>query len=419
VAVVAVIVSLVFSTAAMAVAGDLDPTFSGDGKQTTDFGGDDEATGVAVQPDGKIVAVGTLGGSGFVLARYNPTGTLDTSFSGDGTETTDFGDEVFGERPAAVAIQPDGKIVVVGEAEVLSGDHGSRLLFALARYKPDGSLDSGFSGDGRQTTTFGSPFVSAWANGVAIQGNGKIVVGGGMGGARDFALARYNPSGTLDTTFSGDGKQTTPFGGNDDEARGVAIQADGKIVAVGQGIGNFAAARYNGNGSLDPTFSGDGKQATDFGGIDAAHAVAIQADGKIIAAGQGGGGATRNDFALVRYNPNGSLDAGFSGDGKLRTDFGFGAADGANGVALQSSGRVVAAGFAGGGATGDDFAVARYNSGGALDTSFSDDGRRRTHFGATDVARGVAVQADDKIIVVGRGRTGVGDDWALARYLGN
>jgi uncharacterized delta-60 repeat protein len=298
------------------------------------------------------------------------------------------------------------------------GSPGAASLFALARYNSDGWLDTGFSGDGRQTTTFGSAFVSAWANAVAIHGNGKIVAVGGMGGARDFALARYNPNGSLDTSFSGDGRQTTDFGA-DDEARGVAIQADAKIVAVGRGRGDFATARYNPNGSLDPTFSGDGKQATDFGSIDEAHGIAIQADGKIIAAGLGGGGATGNDFALARYNPNGSLDLAFSNDGKLRTDFGFGAVDGANGVALQSSGRIVAAGFAGGGATGDDFALARYNPNGSLDPTFSGDGRRRTNFGATDVARGVAVQADGKIIAAGRGRIGVGDDFALARYLGN
>jgi uncharacterized delta-60 repeat protein len=398
--------------------GTLDPSFSEDGTQTNSFGGDDEATGVAVQPDGKIVAVGSIGASGFALARYNPDGSLDASFSGDGKQTTVFGGELFGEEANAVAIQPDGKIIVVGRAEILTGDHGSRLLFALARYNPNGTLDSGFSGDGRQTTAFGSPFVSAWANGVAIQGNGKIVVAGGMGGARDFALARYNPSGTLDTSFSGDGRQTTPFGGNEDEARGVAIQGDGKIVAAGQGIGNFALARYNANGSLDPTFSGDGKQATDFGGIDAAHAVAIQADEKIMAAGLGGDGASGNDFVLARYNPNGSLDLTFSGDGKQRTDFGFGARDGANGVAVQSSGKIVAAGFAGGGATGDDFALARYNPNGSLDLSFSGDGRRRTDFGTLDEATGLALQADGKIIAAGRGLGLASNDFALARYLG-
>ena len=353
-AVAAMVVGVVFSAGAQAAPGDLDPTFSGDGKQTTDFGG---AKGVAIQADGKIVAVGLAGGrNDFALARYNPNGTLDPSFSGNGRQRTDFGSR---DRANGVAIQADGKIVAVGVGG--GGD------FAVARYNPNGSLDPSFSGNGRQRTNF---MGFDEANGVAIQADGRIVAVGVAGGGAtgdDFALARYNPNGSLDPSFSGDGKQTTDFYGfANDEADAVALQANGRIVAVGgvtfEEFGDFALARYNPNGSLDPSFSGDGKQTTDRGAPDFANGAAIQPDGKIVAVGLAGGGPADNDFALARYNPNGSLDTSFSGDGSLRTD--FGGFEEANAVALQANGKIVAVGLAGGGATGRDFALARYNPNG-------------------------------------------------------
>jgi uncharacterized delta-60 repeat protein len=239
----ALALSAVFSAGAEAHPGVLDPTFSGDGKQTTDFGfgADDQGTGVALQGDGKIVVAGVAGGGAtgndFALARYNPNGTLDPNFSGDGKRRTSFGGS---DQATGVAIQANGRIVAVG----YGGPGG-----VLARYNPDGSLDTSFSGDGKQTTNFLAP------NGVAIQANGKIVVAGVARGGptvNDFALARYNPNGSLDTSFSGDGKETTSFGGSDDRATGVAIQANGRIVVVGRaGVtltnDDFAVARYFGD----------------------------------------------------------------------------------------------------------------------------------------------------------------------------
>jgi uncharacterized delta-60 repeat protein len=406
--VVAVIASLAFSAAAIAAAGDLDPTFSGDGKQTTDFGrtpatGGDTGLGVAIQANGKIVAVGRgAEESDFALARYNPSGTLDTSFSGDGKQSTTF--TGFGVA-TDVAIQADGKIVVVG--------YTGGGKFAIARYNTNGSLDPTFSGDGKVAT------FSGVAEGVAIQADGKIVaVGGGGGGSGggDFFLARYNTNGSLDPTFSGDGKQQTDFGGAD-AANGVALHGNGKIVAAGFALaGDFGVARYNPNGSLDQTFSGDGKQTTNFGGCcDGARAVALQGDGKIVAAGCAcPDDVDARNFALARYNTNGALDMTFSGDGKQTTDFLFGADDEANDVAIQASGRIVAVGTAFGGPTGYDFALARYNANGTLDTSFSTDGRKRTNFGNPDIASGVALQGDGRIVAVGSDP----GDFALARYLG-
>ena len=201
----------------------------------------------------------------------------------------------------------------------------------------------------------------------------------------------------------------------------MAIQANGKILAVGgvtfEEFGDFALARYNPNGSLDPSFSGDGKQTTDRGAPDFANGAATQANGKIVAVGLAGGGPTDDDFAVSRYNPNGSLDPSFSGDGSQRTD--FGGFERANGVSIQADGRIVAVGLAGRVATGLDFALARYNPNGSLDLSFSANGRQRTNFGSRDEANGVAIQADGKIVAVGRsfGTDGTAD-FALARYLG-
>jgi uncharacterized delta-60 repeat protein len=418
VAVVAAIASLVFSTAAMAAAGDLDPTFSGDGKQISNFGrsGPSGAEAVVRQADGKIVAVGGADNN-FLVARYNLDGSLDSSFSGDGRRQTNF---AFLDRATDVALQGN-KIVVVGYGCA----NTQTCNFALARYNPDGSLDPNFSGDGKQTTAIGS-FGDARPFGVALQSDGKIVAVGSTNiqgiNTRDFALARYNLNGSLDTSFSGDGLQTTDFG-DFDGAVGVAIQADDKIVAFGNHPddthppGDFALARYNLNGSLDTSFSGDGLQTTDFGVGASGTEVAIQGDGKIVAVGQNGDG----DFALARYIPDGSLDTSFSGDGLQTTDFLFGSGDLASDVAIQANGRIVAVGFATGGATGSDFALARYNPDGSLDTTFSGDGRKRTSFGTSsdgfDVALGVALQGDGRIVAVGTGGAGDGR-FGLARYLG-
>jgi uncharacterized delta-60 repeat protein len=412
----AVLVGIVFSASAQAAPGDLDPTFSGDGKQTTDFRfGVSEATATARQPDGKIIAVGsvlrrTSGDSSlwdFAVARFNQDGTLDTSFSGDGRQTTDFAG--LDDRATGVALQSDGKIVVVGRTGFFS-PFGSSFDFALARYNANGSLDTSFSGDGKQTAQFGD---DDQASGVVLQGDGRIVTAGTTCNgtpdtACDFALARFNSDGSLDTNFSGDGRQTTDLGSVREVANGIALQGDGKIIAVGASGGDFsggdfdfATVRYNADGSLDTTFSGDGIQTTDFGtNSDRAAGVALQGDGKIVVVGPGGPGA-----AFARYNANGSLDPSFSGDGKKTTDFFSPSA-----LALQGDGKIVAVGGANG-----DFALARYNPDGTTDTSFSGDGRQTTDFGGSDGARGVALQTDGKIVAVGRA-SGHDDAFALARY---
>ncbi|WP_187645768.1 DUF11 domain-containing protein [Streptomyces sp. TRM49041] len=294
---------------ALAAPGDLDPTFGTGGMVTTHITGGvvDVAFGVAVQADGKIITVGgsfSPHNSDFAVARYNTDGSLDTTFGTGGTVTTHFEDDGTGNPWAGddvahgVAVQTDGKIVVVG-----SGAPGVATEFGLARYNTDGSLDTAFGTGGKVTTDFSS---GAVAFGVALQTDGKIVaVGSGLGG---FGLARYNIDGSLDTAFGTGGKVTTDFDGGA-TAFGMALQTDGKIVAAGLGGPNdnrdFALARFNSDGSLDTAFGTGGKVTTDFDGDAAAYGVAVQADGKIIAVGGNGW-----DFALARYQGDGGAPAG-------------------------------------------------------------------------------------------------------------
>jgi uncharacterized delta-60 repeat protein len=394
---------------ALAQAGTLDSSFGVAGKVMTNIAaGFDSAFGVAVQADGKVVAVGrtSAGGGKFALARYDADGTLDSSFGGDGKVTTNFTSG--NDWANAVVIQTDGKIVAAGRA---SGAGGK---FALARYNTGGSLDTSFGGDGTVITNFTSGDDLAF--GVAIRpADGSIVVAGFVddGPGSKFGLARYNANGTRDTTFDVDGRVTTDLTNGPDGAYGVAIQpADGKIVAAGTAdFQKFALARYNTDGSLDASFSGNGTARPDFtDGSDYARSVTIQpADGKIVAVGSAG----NSSFALARYDTDGTPDITFSGNGKVITGFTPGS-DFARSVVVQADGRIVAAGTA----DLSKFAVARYDLDGSLDVTFSGNGKTITDFTAgADGAYGVAIQPSDGKIVAGGVAGGNNKKFALARYL--
>jgi len=283
--------------------GSLDTGFNLIGKVTTTIGtGNDSARGVAIQQDGKIVAAGrSFNGANydFAVARYNTDGSLDTSFNLVGTVTTTVGSS--NDYGQAVAIQQDGKIVVAGYSMNAASD------IAVVRYNTDGSLDAGFNSTGKVITPVGASFDNAYA--LAIQPDGKIVVAGSSsnGTKSEFLLVRYNTDGSLDTGFNGTGIVTTSIGTDSDSANALAIQADGKIVAAGDSWNavddDFAVVRYNSDGSLDTTFNTTGKLVTAIGtGNDYGGAVVIQADGKIVVAGSSWNGAN-DDFALVRYWP--------------------------------------------------------------------------------------------------------------------
>ena len=269
-----------------------------------------------------LVAATALAVSSPVSASASP-GDLDGSFGGDGRVTTHFDR---GGGGADVLVQPDGRVVAAGW-EVVSQRDNRR--FALVRYKRSGKLDRSFGKDGRVTTQFkdrGGYFAGgySYANAVALQTDARIVAAGRDYTAGGFALSRYLPNGALDTSFGGDGRVTTGFGHSSALAYDVAVGRGGKIVAAGQrfpGCGGddsqFALARYRRNGSLDPTFGGDGKVVTEIGGgchdSTAITALVIQDDGKIVAAGTG----NLPGLIVARYLPNGDLDPGF-GDGVWR-----------------------------------------------------------------------------------------------------
>ena len=409
-------ISLLVFSIALAAPGDLDTTFDSDGLVTFDSGGYDWLADIAVQTDGKIVAAGRFT-EDFALIRYNPDGSLDTTFSGDGWLTTNFGQWA---EIGDVTIQANGKIVVAGNSLVNDYDYD----VALARYHPDGTLDTTFSGDGKQTTDFGG--ADNWSSGLAIQPNGKIVVAGSMwnGTNSDFAVYRYLSNGSLDTTFSGDGMVNINFG-RSEGAYDLAIQSDGKILVAGnvycyRPCTYVGIARLNANGSLDTTFSGNGKQTTK-AGIDSTieiSSLALQPDGKIVLAGQKFMYTDLSSYAiLLRYNPDGSLDTTFNGTG--RKAFRFAPASNfsqALDVIVQSDGKIVVVGD---GEGAGDFALARLNNDGSFDTTFSGNGKVSIVCPVPFGEDALALQSDGKYVIGGytMDNTGLQYDFALARVL--
>ncbi|MDQ3748191.1 MAG: delta-60 repeat domain-containing protein [Acidobacteriota bacterium] len=314
-----------------AAPGDLDPTFGSGGKVTTDLSSFDFANSAVLQPDGKLIVAGAYDAAfyfDFVVVRYNSNGSLDASFGIGGSVIMDFGGS--GSSVAhAVALQPDGKIVAAG----LNGSN-----FALARLNSNGSLDSTFGNGGKVTTDFFGFSDSARA--IIIQPDGKLVAAGEVGVAAglalDFGLARYNSDGSLDMTFGSGGKVSTDFTGIPDGARAVVLQADGKLVAAGDAGGICGLARYNSNGSLDSTFGSGGKILTSpDDSFCLAFALIVQADGKLVTAGHAqdisGGDPV---FWLARYNSDGTLDATFGNGGHVVN---FTISGSITGLALQAT----------------------------------------------------------------------------------
>ncbi len=340
--------------------GTLDTGFGNGGRVTTTISDqDDRAHDLAVTANGEIIVGGYTqqNGGDFFLAKYAYDGSLKTDFGSGGIVRTDFsgGYDVL----RGLALQPDGKIVAAGQAEVSP----SCPYFALARYQSDGSLDTSFSGDGKLTTQV-SAGACGFAYDVALQSDGKIVAGGGVQAVTglNFALARYQSNGNLDMSFSGDGKVTTSFSAYEDYIQEIAIQSDGKIVAAGIGSYNsyFALARYQTNGSLDTGFSGDGKVTTTIGSANYAYSLALQDNGKILVGGSVVEG-TQEDLVLFRYTSSGSPDTGFGVNGAVIKN--LYQLDAIRAMKLQADGKILAAGYSGG-ASDLDLMAARFHGDG-------------------------------------------------------
>jgi len=410
--------------------GMLDATFGTGGKVTTNFGGSERASAVALQSDGKIVVAGFISsplGDDFAVSRHNANGSLDTSFDGDGKVTTDF--LGFSDHAEAIAVQPDGKIIVAGSTSI-SIQGGER--FALVRYNPNGSLDTTFGTGGKLTTGLTGADDSG-AFDIALQPDGKIIVVGYVqnnSGGGSAALARYNENGSLDTSFgtNGTGQIIASVGVGGGSAEAIVLQADGKIVIGGSARdqmfkADFMVARLNGNGQFDPTFGTNGVTITNVSGDDDDRAtdIALQSDGKIVAVGVAEMQQT-SDFAMIRCNSNGSLDASFGSGGKVITSFGSDRSV-ANSVVIQPDGKIISAGYTLGntGMSAANFALTRHNTNGSLDASFGSGGKVITDFNnnSGDQIEAVALQPDGKLIAVGItvNIQNFAADFALARYL--
>ena len=414
--------------------GELDRSFSWDGVNFV-FPGNGiryTASDVAVQADGKTVVTGTSTAqyvTQFLTARFNPDGSPDKTFGprSDGLVYTQAG----GKRSSAsaVAIQADGKIVVVGTR------YGDDDDFAVVRYNTDGSLDKTFDGDGKKTIRVKE---SSSAYDVAIQRDGKIVIVGSDYNGRptatlgdtsnnDFAAVRLNPNGSLDSTFGFLGKTVVAMG-SDEWAHAVAIDYTGtaatnphfgKIVLAGtyfdDGVNSMALSRLHPNGRRDMSFDrvqglhDNGYNIDTFPGRrhSGINGVVVQPDGKIVVAGYAGDTFTggSNQFALSRYDANGKRDKSFGPSGNGVVETGFGGADFAYGVVQMPDGGLVA-----GGSVNGNFAMAAYDANGRPNTAFGTGGKAKLVFGKG--AGRIAIGPNGTLMLAG------GDIFTTARVLG-
>ncbi len=375
----------------------LDTTFGSGGRVSTPVGGG-EGQAVVIQPDGGIVTAGfhTVGaGEDFALTRHDAAGNLDTDFGTGGIASTDLG----GNRDEAfdAALLPDGGVVAVGRTNAAGGLNTD---FGVVRYGPGGTLDgitkTDIANGGDQ------------ANAVAVQPDGKIVVAGFTthGGKSDFALVRYDARGTLDDSFGTHGIATIDMGSFDDDARAIAIQPDGKIVVAGSRTNDVVLARFTTGGQLDGTFGTAGKTISNFS-TDAADGIALMPSGEIEIAGTEFG--TRDfDFQLARFDDHGTLEK------TVKTDIGSGD-DFAENLVVDSQGRTIVVGRATS-STILDMALVRYRADGTLDTSFDGDGIVTADLHARgEFGQDVAIDSAGRIVAAGYTANGGDTQFALLR----
>lgn len=384
----------------------LDPAFSGDGIQSTDFGNTVGETGraLAVMTDGRIVVAGTVNDD-FSVARYLANGALDTTFSGSGKLTTNISGI---DQALAVAVQPDGKIVVVG-----SSDDGSNLV--MVRYTSNGNLDTSFNGTGIITTSIASSSATETNSTVLIQPNGAIVVAGTTDST--YLIQRYTSAGVLDTSFSGDGRDMANFTGTKySEVFAMNRQADGKLLVAGrvyQGSSTYDSAitRYNADGTLDTRFNGTGTKVFDTGSSkESINDIQIQTDGKIVLAGTRGSTPVG---LLVRLNADGSMDNSFSGDG-IATFSSVGSSNVFNSVSVLGTGQLMV-----GGVSDSKDIVARFDTSGALDTTFNTTGYQVNTLGS--IGRAIydtTLTTDGKFIAVGEVSNNANRDFGVLQLGG-
>jgi uncharacterized delta-60 repeat protein len=396
--------SAALAAPAAALPGDLDPTFGSGGTVVTDLGAVEVITDVALQPDGRVVVAGSATGR-VLVARYDPGGSLDPTFSDDGSVVTSFG---MGAGGRYVALQPDGKIVVAGSTSTGPGPQN----LALLRYNADGGLDSSFDGDGTLFTDLGASEVST---GVAVGPDGTIVVSARdfSGGPEDLITVRYASDGSLDGSYGAGGVATTDLGG-DERAESLVVEADGKVVVggfiVGAGTADLVVARYSASGAPDPTFDGDGVAIADSGAFDIGFSLAAQDDGYLLG-GLVAAGLSETP-AIARFTNGGALDPGFAGGGFTLLDLGPEGQAPVNLLTQPDDSILFTPGTS-------DFEVGRLTPRGRLDPTFGTGGIAAVDFGADTAVNALALQPDGRI--VGAGFTSAGpepENAALARFGG-
>ncbi|HQU41649.1 MAG TPA: hypothetical protein PK867_02510 [Pirellulales bacterium] len=415
---------------ALLSAGQLDPTFGQAGVVSTNIGGpaDSQAKALVVtQTDGKVVVVGQdpdnyAGGFRADVVRYNTDGSLDATFGNNGEVVFAFSKSTYYNEPAGVAMDASGHIIVAGNV------YGTEI--SVARLNSNGSFDASFGNGGIALDQLGAAAAAFdQATSVAVDSSGRILVAGNASDTprygQQFAVARLNADGSVDSSFGGDGAATVSYGTGLDEydsPSSVALDSAGHIVLAGtaaNGTGSsFAVARFNSDGTLDTTFNNTGKavlqQFGDSSGEwqdDYGSSLAIDASDDIVVAGTAEGSFSDGygqRFAVARLTASGALDSGFGTNGKAIVTFTSGVPeyDWAAGVALDSSGHIVVAGTVNGSAYADEirFAVARLNSDGSLDTSFAGAGKTTISFaGGYNYynAAGVALDSNGHIVLAG------------------
>ncbi|RYH73052.1 T9SS type A sorting domain-containing protein [Flavobacteriaceae bacterium 144Ye] len=403
--------------------GVLDPTFGNNGITVTDVSNNsvnDAGYSVLVKDNGAIIVTGystnTSGNKDFALVQYDPNGLIDNSFGTNGIVLLDING--FDDEAISSVLQSDGKIITVGYTNNADKD------IIVARFNSNGSLDTSYATNGIYTYDSGT---NDSAETLAISPDDKIIIGCEI--SNNYGVIKITNTGINDTTFGSNGIVTTNLGGVD-YIGDIKLQSDGKILITGTSSKNSTGdgdiydktlIRYNTDGTLDTSFNSTGIIFTSYesGGNDGGYSIIIQTDGKIIVCGSSYIGANDDNFALTRYNNDGSIDSTFGNNGTTITDFGS-SLDLCFSSVLQNDGKIILGGYIVNGTTFDfDFGLARYDSNGILDTSFGTNGITITDINnnSKDYGLSLAFHQDDKVLIAGNSRiTGGTYDFTIARY---
>jgi uncharacterized delta-60 repeat protein len=381
--------TLLYSTLSLAQPGSLDSSFNKDGKIKKPLG---SGNAIAVQPNGKIVVASSSSFTSFAVVRYDQSGHIDSNFGVDGIAYA-----FPGGRATSVLIKPGGKIYAAGYAN---------KNFAVAKFNYDGTLDNSFGNNGEVSTNFLGDFDDA--NALLVQQDSKIIAAGVAHEPNEndesrIALARYNTDGSLDSSFNFTGKVAKHVSVNGfDYCTAAALQTDGKIIAVGYSHNtttndDYMLVRFKSNGKIDSSFGTNGITFTDFGGDDLANGVALQSDGKIVVVGYTHDPNFISKIVLARYATNGKPDKTFGTNGSVILDFNTNFATG-NAVTIQSDDKILVAALV---AFNNNFTVLRFNKDGSRDNTFGKNGRAGFDVGTNSRANALALQPDNKIVVTG------------------